>query len=312
VHGRVGALIEVASGFHPDLTGRENIFLQGAIMGMKRDEITHRLDAIVDFAGVSEFMDTPVKRYSSGMNARLGFAIAAHLDPDVLIVDEVLSVGDMAFQERCVDRMLEFKRRGTSIVFVSHNLQAVTMLCDRAVFVRSRLIDSGPAAAVVRTYTQQSMAHSLESDHPFVLKRASLETPLGRTEALPPGVPLVHRVTFESRQTIDDATFCLIVRRSTDMLSVYDAHFSGRELGVERIQAGEEVSLEFRFNAHLARGLYHVECVIVDTPTITPLNTIDPSGAFSIDESRTWNGVANLDSSAAAQVTAAVVAADGH
>src|SRR5213082_2142763 len=107
MRGRVGALIEVAAGFHPDLTGRENVFLQGAVMGMKRAEIQMRFDEIVDFAGVSEFIDTPVKRYSSGMNARLGFSIAAHLMPDVLIIDEVLSVGDMAFQERCFERMLE-------------------------------------------------------------------------------------------------------------------------------------------------------------------------------------------------------------
>ena len=107
VRGRAGALIEVAAGFHPDLTGRENVFLQGAIMGMKRAEIAGKFDEIVEFAGVSEFIDTPVKRYSSGMNARLGFAIAAHLDPDVLLIDEVLSVGDAAFQDKCVERMRE-------------------------------------------------------------------------------------------------------------------------------------------------------------------------------------------------------------
>src|SRR5688572_19252323 len=105
VRGRAGALIEVAAGFHPDLTGRENVYLQGAIMGMKRREIVQRFDEIVDFAGVSEFIDTPIKRYSSGMNARLGFSIAAHLNPDVLIIDEVLSVGDIAFQQKCYNRM---------------------------------------------------------------------------------------------------------------------------------------------------------------------------------------------------------------
>ncbi|PYR53741.1 MAG: hypothetical protein DMF95_02820, partial [Acidobacteria bacterium] len=125
VRGRAGALIEVAAGFHPDLTGRENVYLQGAIMGMRRAGIAKHFDEIVDFAGVHEFIDTPVKRYSSGMNARLGFAIAVNLDPEVLIIDEVLSVGDMGFQRRCVQRMREFKRNGVSIVFVSHNLQAV-------------------------------------------------------------------------------------------------------------------------------------------------------------------------------------------
>src|SRR5205807_9251258 len=125
VRGRVGALIEVAAGFHPDLTGRENIFLQGAIMGMKRAEIARKLDEIVEFAGINGFIDTPVKRYSSGMNARLGFSIAAHLNPDVLLIDEVLAVGDMVFQTKCQERMKRFRNEGVAIVFVSHHLSAV-------------------------------------------------------------------------------------------------------------------------------------------------------------------------------------------
>ena len=133
MQGRVGALIEVAAGFHPDLTGRENVYLQGAILGMTRAEIARKFDAIVDFAGVEEFIETPVKRYSSGMNARLGFAIAAHLDPDVLLVDEVLSVGDVGFQAKCVDRMRALLNKGVPLVFVSHNLTAVVDLCSRAV-----------------------------------------------------------------------------------------------------------------------------------------------------------------------------------
>src|ERR1051325_4496043 len=135
VHGRAGALIEAAAGFHPDLTGRENVFLQGALMGMKQAEIARKFDEIVEFAGISEFIDTPVKRYSSGMNARLGFAIAAHLDPDVLIIDEVLSVGDARFQERCLERMRALRARGIPLVFVSHNLLAVLELCTRAILI---------------------------------------------------------------------------------------------------------------------------------------------------------------------------------
>ena len=135
VRGRVGALIEVAAGFHPDLTGRENVFLQGAIMGMKRHEISRRFDEIVAFSGVEPFIDTPLKRYSSGMNARLGFAVAAHLEPDVLIIDEVLSVGDSMFQARCLDRIRRLKSDGVALVFVSHNLPAVESLCQRALWL---------------------------------------------------------------------------------------------------------------------------------------------------------------------------------
>ena len=134
--GRVGALIEVSSGFHNDLTGRENLYLQGAILGMTREEVSRKMEAIVEFAGISEFIDTPVKRYSSGMNARLGFAIAAHIDPEVLIIDEVLAVGDAAFQQKCYQRMEEFRRSGVAIVLVSHNMQVVVSLCDRALLLR--------------------------------------------------------------------------------------------------------------------------------------------------------------------------------
>ena len=131
LHGRVGALIEVSAGFHPDLTGRENIYLQGAIMGMKRAEINRKFDAIVEFAGIPEFLDTPVRRYSSGMNARLGFAIAAHLEPEVLIVDEVLSVGDFAFQQRAYERLQEMVNHDVTTIIVSHQLERIAT-CARA------------------------------------------------------------------------------------------------------------------------------------------------------------------------------------
>jgi lipopolysaccharide transport system ATP-binding protein len=130
VRGRVGGLIEVAAGFHPDLTGRENIALQGAIMGMSQAECRRQFDAIVEFADVAAFIDTPVKRYSSGMNARLGFAIAAHLNPDVFLIDEALSVGDVAFQQKCLERIHLLKRGGTALIFVSHNLAAVESIAD--------------------------------------------------------------------------------------------------------------------------------------------------------------------------------------
>ena len=161
--GRIGALIEVSAGFHPDLTGRENVYLQGAIMGMSRAEIARKFDAIVDFSGVDEFIDTPVKRYSSGMNARLGFAIAAHLDPDVLLIDEVLSVGDVGFQDKCVTRMRELLARGIPLIFVSHNLTAVVDLCTRAILVDHGVVkfDGAPAEAV-RTFRSARSTAGIE------------------------------------------------------------------------------------------------------------------------------------------------------
>jgi lipopolysaccharide transport system ATP-binding protein len=153
--GRLAALIEVASGFHPELTGRENAYLNGALLGMQRREITKKLDSIVDFAGVSQFIDTPVKRYSSGMYLRLGFAIAAHLDPDILLLDEVLAVGDAAFQIKCMQRIRKLKQGGTTILFVSHNLSSVETLCDRVLLVdHGQIHSSGPPRDVIAEYAR--------------------------------------------------------------------------------------------------------------------------------------------------------------
>jgi lipopolysaccharide transport system ATP-binding protein len=141
LRGRVGSLLEVGTGFHPELSGRENIFLNGAILGMRRQEIQKKFDQIVDFAEIEQFLDTPVKRYSSGMYVRLAFAVAAHLEPEILIVDEVLAVGDLSFQRKCMGRMREVGRSGSTILFVSHNMPAVESLCTRAV-----MLDHGKVA----------------------------------------------------------------------------------------------------------------------------------------------------------------------
>ena len=154
MRGHVASLLEVGTGFHPELSGRENIFLNGAILGMKRREIKKRFDAIVDFSGVEQFLDTPVKRYSSGMYVRLAFAVAAHLEPDILLVDEVLAVGDREFQKKCIGKMDDIsKNQGRTILFVSHNMEAVRQLCNKAVYLRQgRLQSIGPIDDVCRKY----------------------------------------------------------------------------------------------------------------------------------------------------------------
>ena len=153
LHGRVGALLEVGTGFHPELTGRENVFLNGAILNMKRTDIQRRFDEIVEFADIGPFIDTPVKRYASGMQLRLAFSVAAHLEPEILIIDEVLSVGDVAFQQKCLDRMEGVSREGRTVVFISHNLASVRNLCDRGMLLsrgRSRAV--GPVSEVIEEY----------------------------------------------------------------------------------------------------------------------------------------------------------------
>lgn len=163
VNGRLGSLLEVGTGFHLELTGRENVKLNGAIMGMSRQEINQRFDQIVDFAGIEEFIDTPVKRYSSGMFMRLAFSVAAHLDPDILIVDEVLAVGDAQFQKKCLGKLDEVGRAGRTVIFVSHNLAAVQQICTRAILLDSgRVLEDGPTRAVLDSYLRRFAAAEAE------------------------------------------------------------------------------------------------------------------------------------------------------
>ena len=165
ITGRVGSLLEVGTGFHGELTGRENIYLNGAILGMKRREIDQRFDAMVEFSGVEKFIDTPVKRYSSGMYVRLAFSVAAHLEPEILIVDEVLSVGDAEFQRRCLGRMEEFGSSGRTVLFVSHQLSAVAQLCDRAIHIESGLlVNDGSPADVIAAYLDQTHSAGVERE----------------------------------------------------------------------------------------------------------------------------------------------------
>jgi lipopolysaccharide transport system ATP-binding protein len=151
-------LLEVGTGFHPELTGRENIYLNGSILGMARTEIDRKFDEIVDFSEVEKFIDTPIKHYSSGMTVRLAFAVAAHLEPEILVIDEVLSVGDAAFQKKCLNKMEDVEQSGRTILFVSHNMPAVTRLCSRAIFLQQgQLLIDGPSAEVVGAYLNSGL-----------------------------------------------------------------------------------------------------------------------------------------------------------
>jgi lipopolysaccharide transport system ATP-binding protein len=164
IHGRVGSLLEVGTGFHFELTGRENIFLSGAVLGMNKREIERKFDEIVEFAEIDRFIDTPVKHYSSGMYLRLAFAVAAHLEPEILLVDEVLAVGDAAFQKKCLGKMGDVSRQGRTIVFVSHNMTALRKLCRRAVWLDAgQVIETGDAGDVINHYLQKNTVASLES-----------------------------------------------------------------------------------------------------------------------------------------------------
>ena len=236
LEGRLAALIEVGSGFHPELTGLENIFLSGAILGMRRRDIAAHLPSIVDFAGVGAFLDTPVKWYSSGMYVRLGFSIAAHLEPDILLVDEVLAVGDAEFQAKCIGRILELKRRGVTIIFISHDLTAVEQLCDTAaLFEKGRIVSNGPAADVVALYHRRLTTDEAQSEEfPLAAREGALritsltardpsrpESLTGRTRS-----PLVTTARYTVVRPLDPVIFqlsyfsadgrTLIIRTETD------------------------------------------------------------------------------------------------
>ena len=167
LHGRVGALLEVGTGFHPEMTGRENIFLNGSILGMKKTEIEQKFDEIVKFAEIDKFIDTPVKRYSSGMYVRLAFAVAAHLEPEILVVDEVLAVGDAGFQKKCLGKMGDIGREGRTVLLVSHNMPSIVNLCQRAILLNAGLaVTDGPACEVVQHYLAKARSAGGEAAWP--------------------------------------------------------------------------------------------------------------------------------------------------
>ncbi len=209
LRGRVGSLLEVGTGFHPELTGRENIFLSGAVLGMRRHEIRENFDAIVDFSEIEDFLDTPVKRYSSGMYVRLAFAVAGHLQPEILLVDEVLAVGDASFQKKCLRKMGDVARTGRTVLFVSHNMGAITKLCTSVVRLKhGRVCEIGAASDVVTAYLTdgESLAHVNLMKHPdrhgsgaVRFQAVEFQDAVGRSsDAIQSGSPLCIEIHFEN------------------------------------------------------------------------------------------------------------------
>jgi len=213
IRGRLAALIEVGSGFHPELTGLENIDLHGAMLGMQKSEIRKKLDSIIEFSGVGQYIDMPVKRYSSGMYVRLGFSIAAHLDPDILLLDEVLAVGDAAFQSKCLECIAELRRTGRTIVFISHDLAAVYRLCSRALlFDHGCVVADGPPRQVIDQYQGLTFGSEMrpvglaEPESPAQCMSISFLAP-DSSDGVRTGYPMVARLGYCARQTIAAAVF---------------------------------------------------------------------------------------------------------
>jgi len=254
--GRVGALIEVTAGFHQDLTGRENVYLNGAILGMRKAEIDRRFDQIVEFSGIGQFIDTPVKRYSSGMNARLGFSVAAHLEPDVLIVDEVLSVGDYTFQGKCIEWMRETLRNGTTVIFVSHNMDAVLSLCDSAVLLKQgRMLASGPTSEVVAEYYRSGGEFSPPLRPDRAARTVSFTSGTGMRGVVEAG----ERVTFAHTFTADrDVSLSPGFHVRRDGRFVLDTTYGRVRAESLSVAAGETVTLTWTMSFNFPAGVYEV------------------------------------------------------
>ncbi len=240
LHGRVGSLLEVGTGFHPELTGRENIYLNGAILGMSKAEITRKFDEIVAFAEVEPFLDTVVKHYSSGMYMRLAFGVAAHLDPDILLVDEVLAVGDMAFQKKCLGKMEEVAKAGRTVLLVSHNMGAIRGLCSRAIMIEAgQLAADGSPDEVIAKYLGTSGEAGFElntghrSNDPLVFTKVLLRNRHGETTTeFNPGDALTVEICFHAQQRIEQPHFWIGILSQYGPLITASQLFDGRRADV--------------------------------------------------------------------------------
>ncbi len=243
LHGRMGSLLEVGTGFHPELTGRENIYLSGTILGMKKFEIDRRLDEIVEFSGVERFLDTPIKRYSSGMIVRLAFSVAAHLDPEILLIDEVLAVGDLAFQRKCMGKMNQVAREGRTILFVSHSMPSVQALCQRVVLLEGGMIthDGSPTAVVNQYEDQETVLGSGSVDlanHPNRVTRQRFFTSLNlcnEKNIQTSRFRLGEKITFELKldlqeEMLTDPFIAISIERHGQAICVLTTHFMYNEV----------------------------------------------------------------------------------
>jgi ABC-type polysaccharide/polyol phosphate transport system ATPase subunit len=263
VRGRVSALIEVTAGFHHELTGRENVYLYGAIMGLTRQEIRKRFDAIVAFSGLEPFIDTPVKRYSSGMYARLGFSVAAHVDPDVLLIDEVLSVGDYLFQQKCLERMNAAIAGGATVVFVSHNLRELATLCRRSLLLeQGRVQKIGPTPEVIRTYfSRGQQPRVLEGDTSIRITRVTVHDGSGESVEFQSGGKLYVTVEACARSRHEDMS--VVIQIVDDhQYPLFDT--CTQRLGADPItmDRGQTFRCTFELRLNLAGGTFHVNAFL--------------------------------------------------
>jgi lipopolysaccharide transport system ATP-binding protein len=310
INGRFSALIELGAGFHPDLTGRENIYLNGTILGMKKSDIKARFGQIVDFAGIGQYLDTPVKRYSSGMYARLGFAIAAHVDPEVLLVDEVLAVGDYAFQMKCYNRMDELRANGTSLIFVSHNMEVIRRVCDQGlVMYRGQNIFKGSSAEAVIAYSDALRQAAREHSENHLMEDAmsqramtfdaeimnvSLLDKTGQpVTVLDSGTKATIAVDYHFKRNVQQPIFAFTIR-TEDGRVVYDTTTQWMKIQTPNFQAGNNYRVEYDFEVALLEGAYELGVDVAAGDLSVYYDRLERAMGFWVKSSNGAQGLANL------------------
>lgn len=299
--GKVGALIELSAGFHSELTGRENIYLYGSIIGLKKDYINKLFDSIVDFSGLSRFLDTPIKRYSSGMLARLGFSVTVHLDPDILLIDEVLSVGDYVFQTKCLNKMIEYKERGVSIIFVSHNLDSVRKLCNRAILLnQGRIQFDGEVEMAINEYyrhyleKQQGIKNFLPTIDLIAKKMVDAK---GRQFTIVnSGEKVRLELMYKTRTNLKDVFFAIFIRHSNGIV-IFDTSSFLLDGKKYNYVSNQNVLLKYDLFINLLKGTYMVGVNIYGSSNNDPPEHIFYENnifMFTVTEDISHQGIANL------------------
>ena len=296
VRGRLSALIEVGAGFHPDLTGRENIYLNGTILGMTRREIDRKFDEVVEFSGLAEFIDTPVKRYSSGMFARLGFSVAAHLEPDVLVIDEVLSVGDYLFQKKGVEKMHAVAKGGATVVFVSHNLKAVADLCQRCLLLdHGKVAALGPTNEVIHQYLRLGLGRSAAGSRSGVrITRVAVRQADGPTVRFQSG----DHAWLDVEVAADEPVRGL----SVSLWAMDDSYYhvfntSSERLGCPALslEAGETARVSFELDLQFASGTFHFGVLLYRYDIQRRYDEWSPATTIFVAADRDVRGAVNLN-----------------
>jgi ABC-type polysaccharide/polyol phosphate transport system ATPase subunit len=294
VNGRLSALLEVTAGFHPDLTGMENIFLHGTILGMKKREIQSKLDQIIAFSGLEEFIDTPVKRYSSGMFARLGFSVAAHVDPEVLVVDEVLSVGDYVFQQRCIDRIRSVIKSGTTVLFVSHNLKSVTEVCHRAMLLdHGRVVSIGDTDSVTRKYLTADVITKIPNEEkPVYISKVTVRDRTGEQCSFESGQTVWVDVEVTARTAVEKLA---VVIWFTDEKNYIIFHTSTERLGYTpfSLQPSGTYRCTFELCLNIAHGTFKLITEIYRYDIEKSFDRYDPATTVFIGSTTAVGGAVN-------------------